>query len=164
MTEALLSGQGDKAKTAEFASSDFDVKSFPRQSRGGGIATICKSNFSNITFKTNFDFTRALFEVVQASITLQHNTLHFFCLCRPPPNRQNNVTDSMFTEQLTDLLDYIGNLPGFVCLVAYLNTHFDDPLQTLTKLTLTTLSLYSLVQVINDPTHMCGHIIDWVVL
>ena len=30
--------------------------------------------------------------------------------------------------------------------------------------TLSTLSLYSLVQVINKPTHRCGHIIDWVIV
>ena len=77
-----------KQKTAELAPSGFDVKSFPRQSRsrGGGIATVYKSTLgSNITFKTNFDFTHTSFEAVQASITLQHNTLHFFCLYRPPP-------------------------------------------------------------------------------
>ena len=44
-----------------------------------------------------------------------------------------------------------------------MNIHFDNPLQSLTKHTLTTLSLYSLVQVINKPTHRCGHIIDWVI-
>ena len=89
VTETWLSAQGDEAKTVELAPSGFDVKSFPRQSRsrGGGIATVCKSTLgSNITFKTNFDFTHTSFEVVQASITLQHNTLHFFCLYRPPPN------------------------------------------------------------------------------
>ena len=83
VTETWLSAQGDEAKTVELAPSGFDVKSFPRQSRscGGGIATIYKSILdSNITFKTKFDFTHTSFEVVQASITLQHNTLHFFCL------------------------------------------------------------------------------------
>ena len=45
-----------------------------------------------------------------------------------------------------------------------MNIHFDNPLQSLTKHTLTTLSLYKLVQVINKPTHRCGHIIDWVVV
>ena len=143
------------------------MKSFPRQSRsrGGGIATAYKSTLgSNITFKTNFDFTHTSFEVVQASITLQHNTHHFICLYRPPPIRRNNLTDSMFTEQLPDLLDYVNNLPGFVCLVGDMNIHFDNPLQSLTKQTLTTLSLYSLVQVINKPTHRCGHIIDWVIV
>ena len=44
-----------------------------------GIATVYKSTLgSNITFKTNFDFTHTSFDVVQASITLQHNPLHFF--------------------------------------------------------------------------------------
>ena len=70
----------------------------------------------------------------------------------------------MFTEQLPDLLDYVNNLPGFVCLVGDVNIHFDNPLQSLTKQTLTTLSLNSLVQVINKPTHRCGHIIDWVIV
>ena len=141
------------------------MKSFPRQSRSrcGRIATAYKSTLgSNITFKTNFDLTHTSFEVVQASITLQHNTLNFFCLYRPPPNRRNNLTDSMFTEQLPDLLDYENNLPGFVCLVGDMNIHFDNPLQS--KQTLTTLSLYSLVQVINKPTNRCGHIIDWVIV
>ena len=167
VTETWLSAQGDEAKTVELAPSWFDVKWFPRQSRsrGGGIATVCKSTLgSNIKFKTNFDFTHTSFEVVQASITLQHNTLHFFCLYRPPPNRRNNLTDSMFTEQLPDLLDYVNNLPGIVCLVGDMNIHFDNPLQSLTKQTLTTLSLHSLVQVINKPTHRCGHIIDWVIV
>ena len=45
-----------------------------------------------------------------------------------------------------------------------MNIHFDNPLQSLTKQTLTTLSLYNLVQVINEPTHRCGHIIDWVIV
>ena len=147
MTETWLSYQGDEAKTVELAPSEFDVKSFPRQSRsrGGGIATIYKSTLgNNITFKTNFDFTHTSFEVVQASITLQHNTRHFVCLYRPPPNRRNNPTDSMFTEQLPDLLDYVSNLPGFVCLVGDMNIHYHNLIQSLTKQTLTTLNLHSL--------------------
>ena len=46
----------------------------------------------------------------------------------------------------------------------YYYVHFDNPLQSLTKQTLTTLSLYGLVQVINKPTHRFGHIIDWVIV
>ena len=69
----------------------------------------------------------------------------------------------MFTEQLPELLDYMNNLPGHVCLVGDMNIQCDNPLQSLTKHTLTTLSLYHLVQVNNNPTDKCGHIIDWVV-
>ena len=70
----------------------------------------------------------------------------------------------MFTEQLPDLLDYVNNLQGFACLVGDMNIHFDNQLQSLTKQTLTTLSLYNLVQVINKSTHRCGHIIDWIIV
>ena len=70
----------------------------------------------------------------------------------------------MFTEQLPDLLDYANSLPGFVCLVGDMIIHFDNPLQSLIKHTLSTPSLYCLVQVNNKPTHRCGHIIDWVIV
>ena len=93
-TETWLSAQGDEAKSVELAPSGFDVKSFPRQSRssGGEIAAVYKSTLgSNITFKINFDFAHTSFEVVQASIALQHITLHFFCLYRPPANRRNSL-------------------------------------------------------------------------
>ena len=69
----------------------------------------------------------------------------------------------MFTEQLPDLLDYINNLPGIVCFVGYMNIHFDNLLLSITKQTLTTLSLHNLVHVINRHTHKCGHIVDWLV-
>ena len=134
MNETWLSAQCVEAKTDELAPSGFDVKSFPRQSRsrGGRIAAAYKSTLgSNITFKTNFDFTHTSFEVVQASITLQHNTHHFFCLYRPPHfifsvctalhQTDETILLTMFTEQLPDLLDYVNSLPGFVCLVGYMN-------------------------------------------
>ena len=98
------------------------------------------------------------------SITLQHNTLHFFYLYRPPPNRRNNLADSMFTEQLPDLLNYGNNLSRFVCLFGDMNIHIDNPLQSLTKQNLTTLSLYVLVKVINKPTSRCSHTIDWAIV
>ena len=73
VAEIWLIAQGDEAKTVELAPSGFDVASFPRHSRscGGGIATIYKSTLgSSITFKTNFDFSHTLFEIVLASITM----------------------------------------------------------------------------------------------
>ena len=69
VTETLPSAEGDEAKSVELASCGYDVKLLPRQSRSrsGGIATVCKSTLgSNITFKTNLDFTQTAFEVVKA--------------------------------------------------------------------------------------------------
>ena len=65
----------------------------------------------------------------------------------------------MFTDQLPDLLDNVNELAGFLCLVGDMNIHIDNRLQSLTTQTFTIL-----VQVINKPTHRCGHIIDCVVV
>ena len=142
MTETWLSPQGDEARTVELAPSGFDVKSFRRQSRsrGGGIVTAYKSTLGSIiTFKTNFDFAHTSFEVVQASITLQHTT--FFSVCTDLHQTDEAILLTMFTEQLPDFLDYVNSLAGFVCLVGDMNIHFDNPLQSETKQILSTLNL-----------------------
>ena len=64
----------------------------------------------------------------------------------------------MFTE----LLDYVNSLPGFVCLVGEMNINLDNPLQSPTKQTLTTLNHHNLVHVINHS--QVRHIIDWVIV
>ena len=68
----------------------------------------------------------------------------------------------MFIEQLPGLLDYIINLPELVCLDGDMNINFDNPPQSQTRLTLATLSLYNLVQVIIKSSNICDLIIDWV--
>ena len=122
----------------------------------GGVCVMYLMVFN--PFKARFDYTHTSFEVVKASMTLQHNTLHFF-VCTALHQTDETILLTMLTEQLPDL-DYVNNLPGFVCHVGDMNIHFDNPLQSLTKQTFTTLSLHDLVQVINKPTHRCGHIID----
>ena len=146
------------------------MRSFPRQSRsrGGRIATTCKCTLgSNITFKTNFDFTHTSFDVVQTSITLQHNTLHFsVCTALHPTDKTILLTPCLLNSCLTILITHTTSQDLLVvhCLVGDTNIHFDNPLKLPTKLILTTLSLRSLVQVINSPTHNCCHIIDWIVI
>ena len=92
VTETWVSAQSVEAKTVELAPSGFDVKSFTRQSRsrGDGIATVYKSTLgSNITFKTDFDFTHTSFEVV-------HSTPHFFLSVPPSTKLTKQPTDYVY--------------------------------------------------------------------
>ena len=110
------------------------------------VALLQYTNLTSLS-KTNFDFTHASFEVVQALITI------FFCLLHHPLNSHDNLYDSMFTDHMPDLLCYINNLQEIVGLVSDMNIHFDNRLHLLTKLILTTIGLYNLIKVINKPTH-----------
>ena len=40
-----------------------------------------------------------LFELVQATLTLQKRSVQFFCLYHPPPSKKNKLSDCMFLEQ-----------------------------------------------------------------
>ena len=121
VTVTWLSAQGDEAKTVDLAPSGFDVKSFPRQSRsrGGGIATIYKSTLDSIiAFKTNIDFTHTSFEVVQASITLQHNTLYFsVCAALRQTDVSILLTMCLLNSCLTFLITHPTSQEFFVLLV-----------------------------------------------
>ena len=149
-----------KRKLLELATSQFDVKSFQRQSRslGSEIAIICKSNLGHdINLKRNFDSTLISFEVVHVSITLQH-WITFFCVHCPAPYLRSNL---MFSEYLHDLIDYINNLTGHVSIANDVNIPFENLLKSLTKQTFATLCLHTIIQVIDKPAHKCSHITDW---
>ena len=69
---------------------------------------------------------------MQASITTAY---YIFSVCTALLSSYGIILLTVFTEQLSDL-DYINNLPGLVC---YMNIHFNNPLQSLARQTLTTL-------------------------
>ena len=126
VTETWLSAQGDKAKSVELAPSGYGVIAFPRQkrSRGGGIATVSKSTLcSNITFKTNFDFTRTTFDVVQSSIL--HSTTHYiFSVCTALHQTDETIllTLCLLYSCLTFSITYATSQDLFVLLVIRITT------------------------------------------
>ena len=58
----------------------------------------------------------------------------------------------------------VAQTTGLVCPDGNMNINCENPSQSLTKQTLATLSLCSLVQVINKNTHSCGQNIDCVIV
>ena len=131
ITETWLNHRGDEANIAELAPSGYSARSFPRLSRGGGIAVVFRDTLStNLTFKTKFDFDHSSFELIQVSVTLQTSALHFMCMYRPPPSRKNKLTDSLFSEQFPDQIDTCNSLRGQqICrpILGDMNIHYDCP-------------------------------------
>ena len=77
------------------------------------------------------------------------HTAVFLSVYRPPPSRQNKLTNAMFLEQFSDLLaSYVSCDRLFV--VGDLNVHFDkpsDPTTSALNVVLDNLSLHQLVNV-----------------
>ena len=63
----------------------------------------------------------------EVRLSCDGHTAVFLCVYRPPPSRQNKLTNTMFLEQFSDLLElYVSCDRLFV--VDDLNVHFDKPL------------------------------------
>ena len=165
ITETWLNHRGDEAKIAELAPSGYSARSFPRRSRGGGLAVVSRDTLStNLTFKTKFDFDHSSFELIQVSVTLQTSALHFMCMYRPPPSCKNKLTDSLFSEQFPDLIDTCNSLRGQICILGDMNIHYDCPDHPLTSNTLDLLYMYNFKQVVTQSTHRRGHILDCIII
>eukprot|EP00745_Piridium_sociabile_P027300 TRINITY_DN439_c0_g1_i27.p1 TRINITY_DN439_c0_g1~~TRINITY_DN439_c0_g1_i27.p1 ORF type:complete len:1128 (+),score=135.82 TRINITY_DN439_c0_g1_i27:139-3522(+) len=165
LTETWLRPSGDEAKCKDLAPPGFTVCSFPRTSRGGGIAIIYTDVFSpNISCTSVFSFAHGSFELCHVRLTLPQRCLHFFCVYRPPPNRKNKLSDSMFLEQFPDLLELVNTLSGDIVLLGDFNFHFDCPSNPSTSKLLDLLYMFNLSQVVDSPTHSRGHILDWIIV
>ena len=79
------------------------------------------------------------FEAVEAKLLCSGKSMSFVCLYRPPPSRVNKFTDKMFQD---------------------FNYHFDCTSCPHVKQLQTLFSDNCLTQLIRDPTHCCGYILD----
>ena len=86
-----------------------------------------------------------------------------FCLYRSPPNKKNRLTDSLFIQELPDLLEYANSLKGSLLIMGDFNFHFDTTTQLYTAKVLDIISSFGLCQSVSKPTHTRGHIVEWVV-
>ena len=84
ITESWLRESANEAKLCDRSPAGYSIKSFPRLSRGGGIAVLAKQNtFNCLTFSTILDLDHSSFELVQATLTLQKKISSIF-LPLPP--------------------------------------------------------------------------------
>ena len=82
------------------------MKSLPRQSgTGGGLAVLHGTCLTrNIAVSTR-DFVFTAFEICEVRLSYDCFTAVFLSVYRPKPCRQNKLTNAMFLEQFSDLLE-----------------------------------------------------------
>ena len=68
LNESWLRPHGDEAKCADLTPSGCSIRSFPRPSRGGGVAVIYRDSLSpHLTTSTRFSFDHSSFELAQVA-------------------------------------------------------------------------------------------------
>ena len=144
LTETWMKTHGDESKCVDLTPPGYKLRSFPRATRGGGLAVIYRDHFP-VTVSTTFPFTHTSFELVQLQLTAPHH-IHFFCLYRPPPSRKNKLTDTVFLSKFPDFLEYCNTLRGKLIILGDFNIHFDSPSDPLTSKALQIITTFDIFQ------------------
>ena len=105
------------------------------------------------------------FEAVEIQLSLDHlSVVVFLCLYRPTPGKRSNLTNSMFLEEFPELLFQYTDSGRDVVYLGDFDFHYDDSSDGQVSGLKTLLSDHSLTQIVNVPTHKCGHLLDCVVV
>ena len=163
--ETWLKSKGDESKLASLTPVGYNVKSWPRNHRGGGIVIIFRDSLSKyLGFTSSFRFIHRTFELVVATLSFDNQHVNFACIYRTFPSKKNKLTDKMFFEEgeFPDFLDYFNILPGSSVILGDINFHYDQPSKTYEAKMIDILGDFGYSQSVLEPTHKKGHILDWV--
>ena len=167
VTETWLRAAGDEAKCRDLEPHPaIPPPPFlaPLQHAEAALPSLCLTGLlPHSAFTSVFPFSHISFELAHLSLSLRQSHLNVFCLYRPPPNKKNRLTDSLFIQEFPDFLEYANSLKESLLIMGDFNFHFDNPTQLYTAKVLDIISSFGLCQSVSEPTHTRGHIVDWVV-
>ena len=94
------------------------------------------------------------FEACEFSIKSTKNGTKYICIYRPPPSKKNKLKPSMFISEFCGHLVFLGDF----------NLHFDSEVEFYAQTMKTCLHNRNLIQLVNKPTQVKNHILDWVIV
>ena len=103
------------------------------------------------------------FECCECNLTIKKHTTIFICIYRPPPNKKNKFTTKGFIAEFHDLLDSFIKKRWWPILLGDFNLHWDVPSDPDVTAVMDILNTHGLYQVIDQPTHIKNHILDWLI-
>ena len=160
-TETWLADKGDEVRIKELTPPLYVSENFSRLTGiGGGILVLSKNS---TTVSSERITGQSTFECTKSKIIINDCSFIVFCIYRAPPSEANQFKDTVFISEFNDFLD--SNVPSNnkFLIIGDFNLHFDCPSKTYVKQMLDLFNARNLSQIINKPTQVAGHILDWVV-
>ena len=104
------------------------------------------------------------FESVELRLSNDSTSVSVICLYRPPPSKQNKLSNKMFFEEFPTLVSEYSHAHRNLAFICDFNFHFEDSSNGVVDQLKTLLNDHNLVQLVDMPTHKRGHVLDWVIV
>ena len=112
----------------------YKLRSFPRATRGGGLAAIYSDHFPP-SANTTFPFTHSSFELVELTLTAPEH-IHVFLPLQTPTLQKKQSSPILSFSVSSLIFRYVVTLRGKLIILGDFNIHFDSPANSLTSKTL----------------------------
>jgi exonuclease III len=168
LTETWISPSTTSAELLDSKPTGFSLFSFPRpvppcskkKNVGGGTAFLVRDSCNILSnsvpvFKS--------FEASAITLKLPKSKLTVFNIYRPPPSSSKAVPFSQFFTDFQTLISHTATIPHGFLITGDFNLHIDDLENPNAKQFLTLLDSCNLTQLVNFPTHRCGHTLDLII-
>ena len=134
LTETWMKTHGDESKCVDLTPPGYKLRSFPRATRGGGLAVICRDHFP-LSVNTTFPFTHSSFELVELTLTAPEH-IHVFLPLQTPTLQKKQSSPILSFSVSSLIFRYVVTLRGKLIILGDFNIHFDSPANSLTSKTL----------------------------
>ena len=159
ITETWLRETGDELIIAELCPTGYKLIHIPRLGNsGGGVGLLYKDS---IAVKHSHQRKFRSFEYLDISLG-NLKIVRTILIYRPPSSGTNGLSVSLFYEEFTNLLEDVAVSPSEILLVGDFNFHIDDQNDMSAKRFIDIIESFNFKQLVNQPTHCCGHILDLV--
>ena len=162
ITETWISSQNIHDHQLRDLPTGYSFHHIPRSSRRGGGVAIFYRTCLNPKFQPQF--IAASFESLETLITIDSVCLRLVVLYRPPPSSKNGLTKAQFFEEFGNFLEQNASSSGKIIIVGDFNFDWSNSKNPDSTHMREMLDSFNLEQLVNEPTHISGHTLDWVVL
>ena len=157
VTEHWMSTQNNHV-TATLRESGYKTNHFCRTTkRGGGAAVIARSNF---IFKKGKSMSYITFEAFVQNLSISNSSKQITLVVI---YRLGNENRTDFIREFYSFLEYLMTNFTYFLICGDFNIHINKPKDSFTSDFMDILNTFSLVQSVQEPTHVCGNTLDLII-
>ena len=165
ITETWLGSKVDKVCLSELVPDGYKISHVPRLKReGGGVAILHKTSIKIKIDSSSKDGDFEQFEFMDCIISVRDFSTRLVVIYRPPPSKTNGLSTSKFlNNEFPDFLSKYAETDKTTVFLGDTNFHIDKLDNRDAQNFLSILNTFGLKQLVNEPTHVAGHILDVVI-
>ena len=154
----LAPGYANDLEINETTPNSYAFLHAPRCTRGGGVAVIYRMSLHLKQNPIHCKF--ILFEHMDLTVKSVSNSIRVIVIYRPPPSKNNTLSESTFFSEFSTLLEDLVSHSGNVLLAGDFNFHVNDSSNTSAKKFLSLIKSSDYKNHVHDATHKKGHTLD----